>query len=139
MRTILAITFIALFAASASAQPARPASVRVSEVTAKTTPDDRARQWLTLLDDGDFDRCWREAGSALKSRTGRAAWAARVKAMREPLGAMSSRDLKSIELFRPDQAVVRYDSAFAHKAKAVESVTLSLENGGWSVTDYGLQ
>ena len=139
MRPIFTITFLALFVASAPAQPASPAPVRVSEVTAKTTPDDRARQWLTLVDDGDYDRCWREAGSALKSRTGRAAWAAQIKAMREPLGAMSSRDLKSIELFRPDQAVVRYDSVFAHKAVAVESVTLSLEHGGWSVTDYGVK
>ena len=33
-------------------------------------------------------------------------------------------------------ATVRYDSAFAHKAASVESVTLVLENGAWSVIGY---
>jgi hypothetical protein len=34
--------------------------------------------------------------------------------------------------------IVRYDSAFAHKAAAIESVTLESENGAWSVVSYSI-
>ena len=35
---------------------------------------------------------------------------------RAPLGAVASRDLKSIDLGRTNVAVIRYDTVFAHKA-----------------------
>jgi hypothetical protein len=132
MKAAVAVFFIALFAAPAFAAP-----VRVSQsVAASATPDDRARQWLTLVDDGDYGRGWQEGGSALRSREGAAAWAARIRAMRAPLGAMASRDLKMIDLESLDRVVVTYDSVFAHKAAAVETVTLGFEHGGWAVTGY---
>jgi hypothetical protein len=34
--------------------------------------------------------------------------------------------------------VIRYDTVFAHKAAAVETVTLAFENGSWSVSDYSV-
>jgi hypothetical protein len=59
--------------------------------------------------------------------------------MREPLGAMTSRNLRLIELVNSERVVVRYDSVFAHQAAAQETVTLGLENGGWAVIDYALK
>ena len=35
-------------------------------------------------------------------------------------------------------ATVRYDSVFAHKAPAVETVTLVSDNGAWSVVAYSV-
>ena len=35
--------------------------------------------------------------------------------------------------------MIHYDTVFAHKAQAVETVTLAFENGGWSVTGYSLE
>jgi hypothetical protein len=135
MKAAVAVLFIAILAAPAPAAP-----VRVSQsVTARATPDDRARQWLTLVDDGDYGRGWQESGSALRSREGAQAWTAKIKAMRAPLGAMASRDLKVIDLESPDRVVVTYDSVFAHKAAAVETVTLEVEHGGWAVTGYSVK
>jgi hypothetical protein len=58
---------------------------------------------------------------------------------------MSSRTLKDVKLTKTlpgmrdgQYAVVRYDSAFAHKAAAVESVTLVSENSAWSVVTYSI-
>ena len=118
----------------AQAAPAKP-----STVTAVTpTPDDRARQWLVLVDDKNYAQSWSEASKAFQSRQQTDSWAAETGARRTPLGAVASRDLKSIDLSRDNIAVIRYDTVFAHKAQAEETVTLDFENGGWSVTDYSV-
>jgi len=110
-----------------------------STVSAATpTPDDRARQWLVLVDDKNYAQSWSEAGKAFQNRQKTDAWAAKAGTERTPLGAVASRDLKSVDLSRGNTAIVRYDTVFAHKAAAVETVTLAFENGGWSVTDYSV-
>ncbi|HEY2009702.1 MAG TPA: DUF4019 domain-containing protein [Rhizomicrobium sp.] len=118
----------------AQAQPAGKSTVSASA----PTPDDRARQWLVLVDDKNYAQSWSEAAKAFQSREKTDAWAAKAGTERTPLGAVASRDLKSIDLSRSDTAIVRYDTVFAHKAQAVETVTLAYENGGWSVTDYSV-
>ena len=116
----------------AQASPAKP-----STVTAVTpTPDDRAREWLVLVDDKNYAQSWSEASKAFQGRQKTDSWATQAAAKRTPLGAVASRDLKSIDLSNNNIAVIRYDTVFAHKAQAVETVTLDFENGGWAVTDY---
>ncbi len=108
-------------------------------ITASTpTPDDRARQWLVLVDDKNYSGSWAQSGKAFQGRQKADAWAKDAAARREPLGAVASRGLKSIDLSRSNVAVIRYDTVFAHKAAAVETVTLSFENGSWVVTDYSV-
>jgi hypothetical protein len=127
--------------AQASDQNAKPgatvAPAKKSTVTAMVpAPDDRARQWLVLVDDKNYAQSWSEAGKAFQARQKVEAWATATGAKRGTLGAVASRDLKSIDLGRTNVAVIKYDTVFAHKAAAVETVTLAFENGGWSVTDY---
>ena len=120
--------------ALAQAAPAKP-----STVTAVTpTPDDRAREWLVLVDDKNYAQSWSEAGKAFQGRQKTDAWASKADGLRTPLGAVANRGLKSIDLSRNNICVVRYDTVFAHKAAAVETVTLAFENGGWTVTDYSV-
>ena len=102
------------------------------------TPDDRARQWLVLVDDKNYAQSWSEASKAFQSKLKAEAWATQEAARREPFGAVASRDLKSIDLGKANIAVIHYDTVFAHKAQAVETVTLAFENGGWSVTGYSV-
>jgi hypothetical protein len=101
-------------------------------------PADRARQWLNLVDDGNY----REVAGQLAPQAKKSE-ATELTAMRKPLGAMASRDLRAIELTpvapglpRGDYAVVRYESHFAHKTGATETVTLIMIKGGWEVLDY---
>jgi hypothetical protein len=116
------------------------APAKKSTITAVTpTPDDRARQWLVLVDDKNYSQSWSEAAKAFQTRQKTDAWAKEAGDKRAPLGAVASRGLKSIDLSRNTVAVVRYDTVFARKAAAVETVTLAFENGGWSVTDYSVE
>jgi len=136
--------FRALFAALTLstpllANPVLAAPSRKPVVTAAApTPDDRARQWLVLVDDQNYAQSWSQAGKAFQERQKADAWAVSAAATRAPLGAVASRDLKSIDLSRNNTAVLTYDTVFAHKAAAVETVTLTFDNGGWSVSAYSV-
>src|SRR5579872_5819118 len=130
---------VMVFIGPATGALAQAAPAKQSTVTAVTpTPDDRARQWLVLVDDKNYAQSWSEASKAFQNRQKTDAWATQAAAQRTPLGAVASRDLKSIDLSHNNTAVIRYDTVFAHKAAAVETVTLAFENGSWSVTDYSV-
>lgn len=135
----LAIAFALLIAASAAV--AQTGARRATSVT--VSPDDRARQWMSLVDDQNYADAYQQMGSAARGKIAAEVWTGNIRTMRVPLGAMSSRTLKEVKMtntlpgMRDGQAAaVRYDSAFAHKATGMETVTLVLENGVWSVTSY---
>lgn len=111
----------------------------LAQQAAQPSPDDRARQWLTLLDNANYSQAWTDAGAAFRADNKNGAWAADTAKLREPMGAMVSRDLKDVKL-SGSTATVRYDSSFAQKARMMETVTLSLKQpDGWSVTGYKMQ
>lgn len=133
-RALFAVALI-LAVLPAAAQSAR----KPVAAAAMPSPDERARQWLVLVDDKNYAQSWSQADKAFQNRQKANAWAASAAAARAPLGAVASRDLKSIDLSRSNVAVIRYDTVFARKAAAEETVTLALDNGGWSVTDYSVR
>jgi hypothetical protein len=130
------IAALLLFGAATPVFSQAAPSKKSTVTAAMPTPDDRARQWLVLVDDKNYAQSWSEAGNAFQTRQKADAWAADAGVRRAPLGAVASRGLKSIDLSRGNTAVIKYDAVFAHKASAVETVTLAFENGSWSITDY---
>ncbi len=136
----LAIILVLFVAAPATAQNAAGPSTSMTP-----TPDDRAKQWLTLLDDRNYADAYQQMGAAARGKLSADDWTRKMNDARVPLGAMSSRALKDVKLTRTlpgmrdgQYAVVRYDSAFAHKAAAIESLTLVSENGAWSIAGYSV-
>lgn len=134
----LFVAFALLFAAPAWAQTAAGPSTAMTP-----TPDDRAKQWLTVIDDQNYADAYKQMGAMARDKTAEQNFAEKVGGTRTPLGAMSSRTLKDVKMAKTlpgmrdgQYAVVRFDSAFAHKAAAVETVTLVSENGAWSVVGY---
>jgi hypothetical protein len=134
----LLVAFALVFAAPALAQTAAGPSTAMTP-----TPDDRAKQWLTLVDDKNYAEAYKQMGAAARGKAREQDFTAKVGGTREPLGAMSSRTLKDVKLTKTlpgmrdgQYATVRFDTAFAHKAASVETVNLESENGGWSVVGY---
>ena len=134
----LLVAFALIFAAPALAQTAAGPSTAMTP-----TPDDRAKQWLTLVDDKNYADAYKQMGALARSKEAEQAFTSKLEGTRTPLGAMSSRTLKDVKLTKTlpgmrdgQYATVRFDTAFAHKAAAVESLTLESENGGWSVIRY---
>jgi hypothetical protein len=134
----LFVAFALLFAAPAWAQTAAGPSTAMTP-----TPDDRAKQWLTVIDDQNYADAYKQMGAMARDKASEQNFAGKVGGVRAPLGAMSSRTLKDVRLAKTlpgmrdgQYAVVRFDSAFAHKAAAVETVSMVSENGAWSVIGY---
>ena len=115
--------FIAAFIIfSSTTAPAfsQAALAQESTITAiKPTPDDRARQWLALIDDENYAQSWSEAAKHFKNRQTADAWAGYATAKRAALGTVTSRDLKSINLNRNNTVVVRYETEFSGGSTAL--------------------
>ena len=102
-----------------------------------------ANTWVGLVDAKRWDDSWAAAGSLFKSRMPQANWASAIAPVREPLGAVSSRAVKTITKSKslpgaPDgeYEVVQYQTTFANKAAATETVVLAHEASGWKVDGY---
>jgi hypothetical protein len=136
--------WLALFLALFFALPAFGQAGSATPLT--PSPDDRAKQWLTLVDDGNSAEAWKQLAPQWKDKTSQDRFVRMLSTVRGPLGAMTSRSLKAVNLVRTlpgmrdgQYTVVRFDSAFARKAQAVETVTLISDKGAWSVVDYRVE
>jgi len=100
--------------------------------------------WLKFVDSGDYSQSWVEASSLFKAAVTEKQWEQKITAARHPLGALISRKLKSAKYTTtlpgaPDgqYVVIQYDTSFANKKAAIETVTPMLDKDGqWRVSGY---
>lgn len=103
-----------------------------------------AGKWLALCDAGKYPESWREASAFFRGAITEDAWTKALTGIRTPLGPNKSRSRTSVVQARqlpgaPDgnYVVLTYDSAFAQKAAAIETVTLMQEkDGSWRAAGY---
>jgi hypothetical protein len=102
-----------------------------------------AKAWVGLVDAKRWDDSWTAAGTLFKSQMPQPRWASTIAPVREPLGPVSSRSLKGVTKSKslpgaPDgeYEVVQFETNFANKAAATETVVLSHEASGWKVDGY---
>jgi hypothetical protein len=118
--------------------------VRAEDTDAVTKAQTAAKTWLTLTDAGKYDRSWDSAASLFKSSITKSDWEKTIRSVRSPLGALKSRTVKSATFTRtlpgaPDgeYVVIQFDTKFANKASAVETVTpMHEKDGSWRVAGY---
>jgi hypothetical protein len=102
-----------------------------------------AKDWVELLDRQDWNGSWNHAGTVFKSRLPQARWVSTIETVREPLGPVASRSVKSITKKNVlpgappgDYELVQFQTQFAHKSGAIETVLLDHEASGWKVDGY---
>jgi len=116
-------------------------------VQAGETEDDAvqaAKKWLALVDAGSYADSWTEAAEYFRNAVTQEQWAKAAEAVRQPLGDLVSRELKSAEFTTslpgaPDgeYVVIQFTSEFENKASAVETVTpMKDPDGRWRVSGY---
>ena len=122
--------------------------VLVGGTFAADRPEDAAQaaaeSWLKLVDDGDYSASWDQAAKVFKGAVKQADWGQMAGGVRNPLGKLVSRKLKSREYSEkmpgaPDgkYVVIQYDTVFEHKASAVETVIpMADPDGVWRVSGY---
>lgn len=139
----LSLALFALSSLSGTARaPATPQSAAPSTSAAETAAVQSARQWLALVDSGDWNGSWNETGHAFKSLNTSDRWADVSQSVRAPLGAVVSRKLMSEEnVPAPPYGyqVVKFRTSYANKGDAIETISLARENDNWSVVGYTIE
>ena len=103
-----------------------------------------AEIWLGRVDAGDYAGSWREASAYLQGAITEQAWVASLHGVRTPLGKRLSRQLKQAQHTTSvpgapdgDYVVTQFDTRFANKHAAVETVTFMQEKKGeWKAAGY---
>jgi hypothetical protein len=103
-----------------------------------------AEKWLGLVDDGKYAESWTEAAGYFKNSITQEKWDQTLNAVRNPLGKLISREVKSKTYTTsvpgaPDgeYVVIQFDTSFQNKKSAIETVTPMLDKDGkWRVSGY---
>lgn len=129
--------------ANGSANRHQPSIASSSAIAIAQDSVTSARQWLALVDTGQWTRTWEAAGTLFKSRASQSQWTSKVQPLRQAFGPVESRTLMSATKTTslpgvPDgeYAIVRFHTVFAHKKDAVETVILARQGTDWKVDGY---
>jgi len=102
-----------------------------------------AEAWLDLIDEERYES-WDEAASLVKDAVTKENWGRSIGGARNPMGSVVSRNVKSRTYAEslpgaPDgkYVVIQYDTVFANKKSAVETITPMMDaDGEWRVSGY---
>ena len=119
-------------------------SVVQAQQKSEQLAQESAESWLKLVDFGKYGESWDQAAQFFKTAVSKEQWQTAIRASRDPLGKVLSRNLKSSAFTKtlpgaPDgeYVVIQYDSSFEHKQSAVETITPMLDKDGkWRVSGY---
>jgi hypothetical protein len=126
---------------------ALPGCAKNADTDAETQAEESSAAWLELVDEGDYGASWEGAAGYFKEAVNKETWRQTISAVREPLGPVVSRQLRSKEYATtlpgaPDgeYVVLQYDTVFENKESAVETITpMKDEDGTWRVSGYYIQ
>ena len=103
-----------------------------------------ASSWLALTDEGKYAESWEAAAGFLRGAVTKERFTQQLKGARAPLGPAQSRKLLSATRAHQlpgapdgDYVVLQFESVFANKAHAIETVTpMKEKDGSWRVSGY---
>jgi len=137
----LALGMLAFALMPQAAEPPANRSVEAAALEAEVTQ--AARDWLALVDAGQWDASWRATGNQFRALNTVAVWTRVSEQVRVPLGAMISREALTHDTVpAPPRGyeMVRFRTSFAGRAEAVtETLTLEREDGAWKVVGYWIE
>ena len=103
-----------------------------------------AQAWLARIDSGSYATSWKEASGYFRGASTEKGWVDALTGVRKPLGNLVSRKLAKSQNAQslpgaPDgnYVVMQFDTSFANKKSAVETVTFIEEKDGkWKAPGY---
>jgi hypothetical protein len=119
-------------------------SARAQEDQRVTDAKVAAASWLVLLDAGQYQQSWQQAASPFRAAVTQENWLQAGNQVRKPLGPVTTRTLKSAQYTRTlpgaaagEYVVIQYDTVFANKADATETITPMRDTDGkWKVSGW---
>ena len=107
-----------------------------STVPAESPAVAAARDWLALVDKGDWNASWEATGQSFKALNTAATWSRVAQQVQGPLGAVKARVLLSEETVPAPPygyQMVKFRTDYANKTGAIETLSLVREGGSWRV------
>jgi hypothetical protein len=132
---LCAVTLVASFASGCG---------KKADVGAEKAAISAAQTWLMEIDNGDYVQSWQNASALFQNAVTEEKWKTSMEMFRKPLGDLVLRKLKSAEHMTempgaPDgqYVVMQFETSFANKKSAIETVTFMLEKDGqWKSAGY---
>lgn len=121
--------------------PAAPALAQDPQLTGASR---EARDWLAVVDKGEYDAAWKRSGERFRKALTLPAWQSAAAKARMPRGAVMQRSVRATRLeSKPgaaqgtgDVAIVVFRTTFAKQPSTAETVTLERDAQGWRVIGY---
>jgi len=102
-----------------------------------------AKEWLNIIDAGEYGESWQKADSLFKSQLSQKKWYSALKGIRTPLGEVTSRSELNAKEYTslpgvPDgeYLVIQFKTEFQNKKSSTETLTLSKNSGQWLPVGY---
>lgn len=102
-----------------------------------------AESWVALVDARKYAESWTEASGMFRKGVTKEKWVEMAGKAREPFGPLRSRRFLGAEFAKSlpgvpdgDYAIVRFQTAFEKKAAAIETISMTAEDGKWKVAGY---
>ena len=132
------------FAVVAFASLASLATVSAAEPDPTAEAIAASREWLGVVDGGQYGQSWNEAAALFKQHISKSQWERAVGDVRKQTGALKTRELESAQPVHQvpgvpdgDYVVIIYRSSFAAAPVATETVTPMRDaDGHWRVAGY---
>ncbi|WP_439569511.1 DUF4019 domain-containing protein [Sphingopyxis sp.] len=133
------LAVLAFAALSGSADtPARAPTTAQAESAAVAA----ARDWLALVEKGDWNGSWAATGASFKALNTVETWTRVAQQVQLPLGAVKSRVLvteESVPAPPYGYQLVKFRTDYANKAGAIETLSLVREGGQWRVVGVTIE
>ncbi len=121
-----------------------PKKSKPPQAAPASAPQQAAKSWLALTDSGKYAASWQAASPTFQAQLTQDQWAGAVQPVRDPLGKVQKRTLRSGQRTTTlpgvpagDYAVLSYAIDFAKKPAATETVILTHDpDGKWRVSGY---
>ncbi len=104
--------------------------------------EDAAREWLALVDAGNWRDSFDAAGESFREVNTVAGWTEASEQARTPLGDMRSREVVEVKYLNAPPRGYRsivFFTTFADGGEALEMITLEREPTGWHVVGYVIE
>lgn len=127
---------LALFAFSSMTGTADMPAAAPSTAPAESPAVAAARDWLALVEKGDWNGSWEATGQSFKALNSVETWARVASQVQGPLGPVKSRVLMSDESVPAPPygyQMVKFRTDYANKTGAIETLSLVREGGSWRV------
>lgn len=133
----LALLAFAAMSGDADTPPKPPATAQAESAAVAA-----ARDWLALVEKGDWNGSWAATGASFKALNTVETWTRVAQQVQLPLGAVKSRVLvteESVPAPPYGYQMVKFRTDYANKVGAIETLSLVREGGQWRVVGVTIE